>query len=161
MGTRCGQLDPGVMLYLMDQGMDVAALSDLLYRESGLKGLSGRTGDMRALLQAEADDPRAAQAVAYFVAHVRREMGALVAEMGGVDALVFTAGVGENAAAIRERVCDGLAWLGMRLDHAANDAVACAAEIGAPDSRIRVLVIPTDEEKVIACAAAAAIRASD
>ncbi|MDA0963002.1 MAG: acetate/propionate family kinase, partial [Proteobacteria bacterium] len=102
MGTRCGQLDPGVLLYLMGQGMGVEEITNLLYRESGLKGLSGLTHDMRALLKS--DDPRAAEAIDYYVFRTRRELGAMAAVLGGIDALVFTGGIGENAAPIRARI---------------------------------------------------------
>jgi acetate kinase len=147
MGTRCGQLDPGVMLYLMDRGMGAAEITDLLYRESGLKGLSGISHDMRTLLASDA--PEAAQAIDYYVFRIRREIGAMAAVLGGVDALVFTGGIGENAAPIRARVLEGMEFLGLAPDAAANDAGA--RSIGA--GPCTVLVIPTDEERVIARAA--------
>ena len=153
MGTRSGQLDPGVVLYLLEQeGMGASAISDLLYKESGLLGLSGLSNDMRTL---EASDrPEAGQAIAYFVARIRRELGGLAAALGGLDALIFTAGIGENARGIRERVCDGMDWLGIALDPARN---ACNAPVISGDaSRVQVMVIPTNEERVIARAAAAA-----
>ena len=153
MGTRSGQLDPGVVLYLLEQeGMGASAISDLLYKESGLLGLSGLSNDMRTL---EASDrPEAGQAIAYFVARIRRELGGLAAALGGLDALIFTAGIGENARGIRARVCDGMDWLGIALDPARN---ACNAPVISGDaSRVQVMVIPTNEERVIARAAAAA-----
>ena len=132
--------------------MGASAISDLLYKESGLLGLSGLSNDMRTL---EASDrPEAGQAIAYFVARIRRELGGLAAALGGLDALIFTAGIGENARGIRERVCDGMDWLGIALDPARN---ACNAPVISGDaSRVQVMVIPTNEERVIARAAAAA-----
>ncbi|WP_010139302.1 acetate/propionate family kinase [Oceanicola sp. S124] len=151
MGTRSGQVDPGVLLYLMDQeGMAPAQISDLLYRESGLKGMSGIGSDMRALLGS--DSPHAAEAIDYFCFRARRELGGLAAALEGLDALVFTGGIGENAAAIRERICRGMHWLGIELDERAN--AAGATVISTAFSRVRVLVIPTNEELVIARAAA-------
>lgn len=147
MGTRCGQIDPGVLLWMMeDQGMGAAAISDLLYKESGLKGLSGISSDMRVLLASEA--PEAAEAVDYFVHRCRREVGALAAAMGGIDALVFTAGIGERAAPVRAAICEGLEWAGIVIDAGRNDRAERV--ISTDDSRVRVLVVPTDEEIVIA-----------
>ncbi|MEQ8658462.1 MAG: acetate/propionate family kinase [Hyphomicrobiales bacterium] len=147
MGTRCGQIDPGVLLYLMQEhGMDADAISTLLYKESGLKGMSGLTNDMRVLLAS--DDPRAKEALDYFVFRIKREIGGMTAVLGGLDALVFTGGIGENAASIRQRVCSGFQWLGMVLDDEAN--TADAHEISEAGSSIRVLVVPTDEEGKIA-----------
>ena len=151
MGTRCGQLDPGVLLYLMQQeGMDADAISDLLYKESGLLGLSGESNDMRTLLASDGEGAR--DAIAYYVFRIRRELGALAAVLGGLDALVFTGGVGENAAPIRARVCEGMDWIGIELDPAANEAGAQV--VSTEFSRARVMVIPTNEELVIARAAA-------
>jgi acetate kinase len=151
MGTRCGQIDPGVLLYLMDEeGMGADEISDLLYRRSGLLGLSGLSNDMRRLEAADA--PEAAQAIDYFVFRIRRELGALSAVLGGLDALVFTGGIGENSALVRERVCTGQDWLGIELDRARN--ADGARVISADLSRARVLVIPTNEELVIARASA-------
>ena len=115
MGTRCGQLDPGVVLYLMtEKGMNAPAISDLLYKDSGLKGLSGLSNDMREL---EASDSKAAgEAIAYFVARIRREIGGLAATIGGLDAVVFTGGIGENASRIREAVLSDMGWIGIDLD---------------------------------------------
>lgn len=147
MGTRSGQIDPGVLLHLLTTGgMDVAAVQKLLYGNAGLKGMSGISQDVRDL-EASAD-PRAAQALSHFCWRVRREVGALAAALGGIDALVFTAGIGENAAGIRARVCDGLGFLGIALDPALN--AANAPEISAPGATTRVLVRPTDEEGMIA-----------
>lgn len=147
MGTRPGQIDPGVILYLMQQeGMDGAAIADLLYLRSGLLGLSGLSSDMR-VLEASAD-PRAAQAIGYFTARIRREVAALAADLGGIDGLVFTAGIGENSARVRAEVCEGLGWLGVTLNPAAN--AGHAPVISAAGSAVEVRVIPTDEEGVIA-----------
>jgi acetate kinase len=147
MGTRPGQLDPGVVLYLIEQrGMSAAEVGDLLYKRSGLKGLSGVSNDMRDLLAS--DDPRAAFAIDHFVYRCGLMAGLLAAALGGVDAFVFTAGVGENAAPIRARIAERLVWLGAELDPAANDAGA--ARISTPASRVALLVMPTDEELMIA-----------
>ncbi|WP_179379335.1 acetate/propionate family kinase [Jannaschia marina] len=151
MGTRCGQLDPGVVLYLLETGHGADEIKTILYRESGLTGLSGIGHDMRALLAS--DRPEAMQAIDYYVFRIRRELGAMAAVLCGVDALVFCGGIGENAAPIRARVLQGMDWLGLSLDAAANDANA--REIGA--GATRALVIPTDEERVIARAVARAI----
>ncbi|MCA0405010.1 MAG: acetate kinase, partial [Proteobacteria bacterium] len=147
MGTRPGQLDPGVLLYLMsEKGMDAKAISDLLYKKSGLLGLSGVSNDMRDLLAS--DRPEAREAVEYFVSRVRREIGAMAAALEGVDAIVFTGGIGENAAPIREMVLSGMAWIGVELDTARNQTGDLV--ISSDRSRVRVFVIRTDEEKMIA-----------
>lgn len=153
MGTRSGQIDPGVLLYLMDQeGMSSAQISDLLYKESGLKGMSGISNDMREL---EASiDPHAQEAIDYFTFRIRRELGGLAAALGGIDALVFCGGIGENSAHIRARVCEGMEWLGIKLDPKAN--AANAREIA--HGPVRVLTIPTNEEIVIARAARGVLR---
>lgn len=151
MGTRCGQLDPGVLLYLMEQGMGVDEITYVLYRESGLKGLSEVSHDMRTLL--ESKEPRAAEAIDYYVFRLRRELGAMAAVLGGLDGLVFCGGVGENAIPIRARALEGMGFLGLELNEAAN--AANATEIGSGPTR--VLVIPTDEERVIARAVANAL----
>ena len=141
MGTRCGALDPGVMLYLMDErGMDARAIEKLLYQQSGLLGVSGISSDMRTLLASDA--PRARLAVDLFVYRIGRELGSLAAALGGLDAIVFTAGIGENAAAIRARVCRDAAWLGVELDVAANDAGG--PRISTPASRVAAWVVPTE-----------------
>ncbi len=147
MGTRCGQLDPGVVLYLLDQrGWSVKEVERLLYREAGLRGLSGVSNDVRDLLQSAA--PGARLALDYFVCRIGRELGSLTAALGGIDALVLTAGIGENSPEIRARICRGAEWLGVRLDEAANRAGG--PRISAADSRVSVWVIPTDEERMIA-----------
>ncbi len=147
MGTRCGQLDPGVVLYLMQtKGMSAAAITDLLYRESGLKGLSGVSHDMRELEASER--PEAQQAIEYFVFRIRRELGGLAAALKGIDAFVFCGGIGEKAWRVREQVMEGMEWIGIELDRAANRANAQV--ISADRSRVRVFVIPTDEEAMIA-----------
>lgn len=151
MGTRSGQIDPGVLLYLLDQGMSAPDLSDLLYRHSGLKGMSGVSHDMRTLLAS--DVPEAAEAIAYYIARIKREIGGLAATLGGVDALVFTGGIGENAAPIRDRVCQDMAWIGIAVD--ADRNAAAKRDISAPGAKVRTLVIPTNEEIVIARACAA------
>ena len=147
MGTRCGQLDPGVVLYLMDQmKMNASEIENMLYRESGLKGLSGLSNDMRQLLTSS--DPHAAQALDYFVFRIRREIGAMAAVLGGLDAVVFTGGIGENAFQIRERICDDMDWIGMELEETRNRQ---NAEIISSDrSRVRLFVLPTNEELMIA-----------
>jgi acetate kinase len=147
MGTRCGALDPGVLLYLMDRhGLDARALEKLIYQQSGLLGVSGISSDMRTLLASP--DPRAAEALDLFVYRIGRELGSLTAALGGLDALVFTGGIGENAAAIRARACRGAAWLGLDLDEAANDAGG--PRISLPGSRVSAWVVPTNEELMIA-----------
>lgn len=150
MATRCGQLDPGVMLYLMrEDGLDADALQDLLYKESGLKGLSGVSGDMRALEASDA--PEARQAIDYFVVRCRRELAAMTALLGGLDAVVFSGGVGENSTLIRERIMAGFDYLGLTPDSGANaHATGDAARISAPGSRVSAWMIRTDEESVIA-----------
>ncbi len=147
MGTRCGQLDPGVLLYLMsEKKMSAPEISDLLYKQSGLKGMSGVSNDMRVL--EASDEPAAKEAIDYFVSRIRREVGGLAAAIGGLDAFVFTGGIGENAWRIREAVLGDLGWIGVHLDAEANRAgarVICAA-----DSPVMVLVLQTDEERMIA-----------
>jgi acetate kinase len=148
MGTRTGSLDPGVLLYLLDErGMDARSIEDMIYRRSGLLGVSGLSSDMRELLQAT-DDAHAREAVALFCYRIGRELGSLVAALGGLDALVFTAGIGENAAAIRESVCRDAGWLGVSLDAAAN--LRHGPCVSAPASPVAAWVIPTDEERMIA-----------
>jgi len=150
MGTRSGQIDPGVLLYLMDQeGMDAKAISDLLYKQSGLLGLSGISHDMRTLEASEA--PEARQAIDYFVFRIQRELGGMAAALGGIDALIFCAGIGENSRMIRARVCERLEWMGIEIDHQRN--ASNGPLISSDLSRTQVLVIPTNEELVIARAA--------
>lgn len=147
MGTRCGALDPGVVLYLQQaRSLTPGEVEDLLYRRSGLLGVSGLSADMRALLASQ--DPRAREAVELFVYRLAGEAAALASALGGLDGLVFTAGVGENAPAVRAAACARLAWLGTTLDPAAN--AAGAGRISAPGSRVEVWVVPTDEEATIA-----------
>jgi acetate kinase len=147
MGTRCGSLDPGVLLYLMDRhNMDARALETLLYKESGLLGVSGVSSDVRTLLASP--DPRAAEALDLFSYRIGRELGSLAAALGGLDALVFTGGIGENAATIRARICRDAAWLGVQLDEAANNSGG--PRISNQDSRVSAWVIPTNEELMIA-----------
>lgn len=151
MGTRCGQLDPGVVLYLMEQeGMGVDEITDLLYRRSGLLGLSGLSNDMRTL--EEAGTEAAEQAIAYFVFRVRRELGAMAAVLGGLDGVVFTGGIGAHSARVRGEVLADCGWLGIELDTAAN--AAGARRITTAESRVTALKMDTDEEGVIARAAA-------
>ncbi|PPQ36030.1 acetate/propionate family kinase [Rhodopila globiformis] len=154
MGTRCGQLDPGVVLYLMqEKQMGADAIVDLLYRESGLKGLSGVSHDMREL--EASDSPAAQQAIEYFVFRIRRELGGLAAVLKGIDAIVFCGGIGEHAWHVRERVLEGMEWIGVELDRSANRS--SAQVISSDRSRVRVFVIPTNEEEMIARHTLAAI----
>ena len=147
MGTRCGAIDPGVLIYLMDEhGMDARALEKLVYQQSGLLGVSGVSSDMRELLAS--DDPRAALGIDLFAYRIGRELGSLAAALGGLDAIVFTAGIGEHAAPVREKVCRAAAWLGVELDEAAN--AAHGPRISRAGSRTRAWVIPTNEELMIA-----------
>ncbi|HAM52627.1 MAG TPA: acetate kinase, partial [Nitrospiraceae bacterium] len=147
MGTRSGALDPGIMLYLMDaRGMDAQAIEKLIYTQSGLLGISGISSDMRTLLSSK--EPRAELAIDLFAYRIRREMGSLIAALGGVDAIVFTGGIGENAEQIRERVCRDLAWLGVEVDVDANARRGpCISTAG---SRVKAWVIRTNEELMIA-----------
>jgi acetate kinase len=147
MGTRSGSLDPGVLLYLMDQrGMDAREIEKLLYNQSGLLGVSGISSDMRTLLASS--DPRAKLAIDLYCYRIRREVGSLAAALGGLDAIVFTGGIGENAAAIRERACRDAAWLGVELDPSAN--AAGGPRISTPRARVSAWTIPTNEELMIA-----------
>ncbi|CUH46900.1 Acetate kinase [Ruegeria atlantica] len=151
MGTRSGQLDPGVVLYMMQQeGMEADEIAELLYLKSGLLGLSGLSSDMRTLLAA--DTPDARKAIEYYVFRIRRELGALSAALEGIDALVFTGGIGENAARIRQMVCEGMRWIGIDMDP--NRNADNATVLSTDFSRVRILAIPTNEEMVIARAAA-------
>ncbi len=156
MGTRCGAIDPGVLLHLLDHhGMDARGLEKLLYHESGLLGVSGVSSDMRALLAS--DDPHAAEAVDLFVYRIVRELGSLAAALGGLDALVFTAGIGENTPSIRARVCRAAAWLGIELDDCAN--ASGGPRISRAGSRTSAWVLPTNEELMIAMHARAVLAA--
>jgi acetate kinase len=147
MGTRCGQIDPGALFYLMKaKGMSPTEVSDLITYNSGLKGLSGISQDMREL---EASDSRAAkEAIDYFIYRIRREIGSLAAALDGLDAIVFTGGIGENSQVTREGVLTGMEWLGVRLDKAAN--AANAQRISTADSKTAALVVKTNEERMIA-----------
>jgi acetate kinase len=147
MGTRPGTLDPGAVTYLMrEHAMSAAEIEDVLYHRSGLAGVSGISSDMRTLLAS--GDPHAHEAVDLFVFRAAREIGALTASLGGLDGLVFTAGIGEHAPEIRSRICARCGWLGITLDEHANDAAG--PRITSQASRVHVYVIPTDEERMIA-----------
>ena len=156
MGTRCGALDPGAVIHLMEiRKLSLTQVARMLYHESGLLGVSGISSDPRVLLQHE-DEEHAREALGLYVRSAVREVGALVAALNGLDMLAFTAGIGEHNAAIRERICAGLGFLGVELDPAAN--AAHAAVISTASSKVRVVVEPTNEEWVAATAAAAIIR---
>lgn len=147
MGTRCGDIDPGVLLYLMEyKGMSVQAISDLLYKESGLKGLSGISNDMRTLESSDALSAK--EAIDYFVSRVKREIGSLAMALGGLDAMVFTGGIGENSVRIRKEVLEGCEWLGIELDLVKN--AAAETIISTEYSSVLCLRIPTNEEGMIA-----------
>ncbi|RUW33824.1 MULTISPECIES: acetate/propionate family kinase [unclassified Mesorhizobium] len=147
MSTRCGAIDPGVLLHLLqDRKLSPDELSTLLYEQSGLLGVSGISGDMQTLLASK--DPAAARAVDLFVYRVGREIGSLAAALGGLDTLVFTAGIGEHAPQIRQRICEAAAWLGVALDDGLNRGGV--ELVSAPNSRVDVLVIPADEERAVA-----------
>lgn len=146
MGSRCGSLDPGAVLYLLqEKAMSAAAVADLLYHDSGLLGVSGVSADMLTLLASA--EPDAAEAVDLFVYRIVREIGSLAAALGGLDALIFTAGIGAHAPTIRRRVCDGMAWLGLAFDASAN--LVGGPCISAPDSQVSAWVIATDEDAMI------------
>lgn len=150
MGTRAGMLDAGVLLYLMDhKKMTFKDIETLLYKKSGLLGMSGISPDMRDLIGN--DNPHAKEAVELFVHRITRELGSLTAALQGIDALVFTAGIGEHSPEIRKMVCDKIGWLGVTLDEAANQRHE-GGMISTPDSKVQVLVVPTDEELMIALA---------
>jgi acetate kinase len=152
MGTRSGDIDPGLIFYLHRQlGMGLDEIERMLYKESGLLGVSGVSNDMRVVLQqAEAGDPRCWLAVELFTTMVKKYIGAYAATMGGLDAVIFTAGIGEHSSAIRAMVCDGLGFLGVSLDAGKNAEARGERPIGAAGSRTAVLVVPTDEERMIA-----------
>ena len=156
MGTRCGSLDPGVILYLLDElKMDARAIEKLIYQQSGLLGVSGISSDMRALL--DSNEANAKAAIDLYVYRIGREMGSLASALGGLDAIVFTAGIGENSAVLRERVCRDARWLGVELDPAANKAGG--PRISTAASRVSAWAIPTNEELMIARHARALIAA--
>jgi acetate kinase len=147
MGTRTGLLDPGVLIYLMRRhGMNADQLENLINHESGLLGVSGISSDMRALLGS--NDPRAGEAIDLFIYRIVRELGSLAAAVGGLDALVFTGGIGENSAAVRERVCRNANWLGIEIDAAKNSSAS--GQVNSARSAVAVWVIPTNEELMIA-----------
>jgi acetate kinase len=147
MGTRSGSVDPGVLLYPMqEKNMDAASITDLLNKKSGLLGVSDIASDMRTLLDSE--DPRAGETVDLFVYRIARELGPLGAALEGLDALVFTGGIGEHAVAVREMVCEAAAWLGVELDPDAN--VRGGPRLTKPGSRASARFIPTNEELMIA-----------
>jgi acetate kinase len=147
MGTRPGALDPGVVLHLFQElGMSAKEVEGLLYKKSGLLGISGISNDMRDLLNS--DEPAARLAIEYFVYRAAKEIGALAATLGGIDGMVFTAGIGENSAEIRARICEASSWLGVDLDHTAN--AQNGPRISGRQSRASAWVIPTNEELMIA-----------
>lgn len=154
MGTRCGQIDPGVLLYMLEQeGLSTAQVRQILYNDSGLVGLSGGlSNDMRTL--EAADTPESRRAIEYFVFRVQRELGAMAASMGGIDALVFCGGIGENSRLVRRGICERLGWMGIEIDQGRNaeNAMVISSEF----ARTTVMVVPTKEELVIARAARAA-----
>lgn len=155
MGTRSGTLDPGLMIYLMDAfGLDARALEKLIYRESGLLGVSGISSDMRKLHASP--EPAAAEAISLFVYRIVREIGSMAAALGGMDGLIFTAGIGENDANIRARVGEGCRWLGVKMDETRN--MRGQGQINGDASRVAVWVIPTDEERMVARQTAATLR---
>jgi acetate kinase len=147
MGTRCGAIDPGVLLYLMqERGLDARGIEDLIYRRSGLLGVSGISSDMRTLRQSKA--PEAAEAIALFIYRIVREIGSLAAALGGLDGVVFTAGIGEHDPATRAEIAAGCSWLGLKLDAARN--TLGRGRISADDASVLAWVVPTDEERMIA-----------
>lgn len=152
MGTRCGQIDPGVILYLLEnEKMTTEQLNNLLYKNSGLKGMSGISNDVREL--EASDDKDAASALDYFVFRIKREIGAMAAVLGGLDAIIFCGGIGENAVNIRARILAHMEWLGIDLDRKANEA----NEQDIAKGDVRVMVVPTDEERVLARAVVEAL----
>lgn len=147
MATRCGALDPGVLIHLIkERGMSIEAVEEMLYHRSGLLGVSGISADSRILI--ESDEPSAGEALDLFAFRISREMAAIANTLGGLDGIVFTAGIGEHQPQIREAVCNHLAWLGVKIDPEAN--ARHATRIDAAASAVAVLVVPTDEEQVIA-----------
>jgi acetate kinase len=149
MSTRSGDLDPGLFWYLArTEGLDAKQLNEMVNSQSGLLGVSETSSDMRDLLGHEANDVRAAEAVALFCYQVKKWIGAFAAALGGLDTLVFAGGIGENSPAVRARVCDGLGFLGMEIEEKRNAANECV--ISAPASRVSIRIIRTDEELMIA-----------
>ncbi|MFD2174860.1 acetate/propionate family kinase [Rhodobacter lacus] len=155
MGTRCGQVDPGVILYMLErEGLSTAEIRDILYNKSGLLGLSGGlSNDMRTL--EEADSAESHRAIDYFVFRVQRELGAMAAVMGGIDALVFCGGIGENSRVVRRRICERLGWMGVEIDHGRN--AESATIISSEFARTAVMIVPTREDLVIVRAARKAV----
>ena len=160
MGTRCGDIDPAIFGFLAhEEGLSLAEVEDLLNARSGLLGLSGRSRDMRDLMELAGVEPRARLAVEIFCYRARKYLGAYLAALGGADAIVFSGGIGENAPEVRARILEGMEWFGIRIDSARNGVtIGKEGEIGAPDSLLRLFVIPTDEELVIARETAACLR---
>jgi acetate kinase len=149
MSTRSGDLDPGVLVYLLEEeGVEVSALNNMVNRKSGLLGVSGISSDMKDLLNEEKENPHAAAAVNLFCYQAKKFLSALAATLGGLDTLIFTAGVGENAPAIRWRICEGMEFLGIRLDSGRNDINASI--ISTEESPCIVRVMRTDEDLMIA-----------
>jgi acetate kinase len=149
MGTRSGDLDPGAVLHMIGRmKMSLRAVRDLINKEAGLLGLSGISEDMRDLLEKETAEPRAAEAIELFCYRARKYIGAYAAALGGLDILVFTGGIGESAASIRERICSGLEFLGIRIDQSRNQAHSLL--ISSDSSPVKVRVIKTDEDRMIA-----------
>ena len=160
MGTRSGDLDPGLVRYLAQvHDMDALVFDRMANHQSGLLGVSGSSSDIRELLASETTDPRAAEALALFCYRIKQTIGAFAASLGGLDTIVFSGGVGENAAPIRERICAGLDFLGIALDNELNRAGAPI--ISRRDATVSVHVIPTDEEAVIAAALAELLQPKD
>src|SRR5690606_15809995 len=155
MGTRSGDVDPAILDYVAaKEGMSLPEVESLLNKQSGLLGISGLTHDMRDLIAEaqEHQDRRARLAVEIFAYRARKQIGAYLAAIGGAEAIIFSGGIGENAAKVRRMICEGLEWLGLELDHAANEAMVGGKEgpITRPDARLQAWVIPTDEERLIA-----------
>jgi len=149
MSTRSGDLDPGIILYLLrERGLDASTVNDLVNERSGLLGVSGVSADMEDLLKEEATNPQAAEAVALFCYQAKKFLGALSAVLGGLDTLIFTGGIGENAPPVRERICEGMEFIGIQLDPRRNRANASI--ISRDDSPTTVRVMKTDEELMIA-----------
>jgi acetate kinase len=150
MGTRSGTIDPGILLYLLrHKGLEVNALDKALNHESGLLGVSGVSSDMRRVLSALPSNPDARLAVDVYIHRIRQTVGAMAATLGGIDALVFTAGIGEHAPEIRRRVCENLNFLGLELDQRANETCRADADVAVPASTVRILVIAAREDLAI------------
>ena len=152
MGTRCGSIDPSILIYLLkNQGLSTDELNHVLNRESGLKGIFGKSGDMRDVLASwTAGDEQAVLALDMYIERLKSAIGAMTATLGGVDCLVFTAGIGENSAVVRQLTCNGLGFLGISVDHNRNEGVSSDIDIATPDSRVRIFVIHTQEDWEIA-----------